>query len=192
VRTLTIAIALLAATAAFAGQATYTSPDGVFQFTYPDSFRLYAGDQIGDGSSPACSPPPVVNGEACVRYQNDKYKRTTFNDAAFLVNTVPEASNEADCLSFKDWQAEERVKTSYATINGVQFSKASMVGVMRAYSNQEHLYRAFHGKQCYELSITIGYALYSDDDKLKTFTADDAKKVRAALEPVLQSFRFLK
>jgi hypothetical protein len=56
------------------------------------------------------------------------------------------------------------------------------------------LYRGFHKRKCYELSVSIASSSFAnfDPDTVKEFTREDERRVQSDLMVILDSFRFLK
>jgi hypothetical protein len=195
-RTLVVIVFVtVAATAAHAGQ--FTSPDGVFRFHYPDSYRLYAGQATAEAEKLSYIPPCFSNSASvCLVYPEEQFKQSTFASAAFSVNTVAKARNEDECINYGDIAAlpgARPVKTHMETINRQRFSVSTRRGAALSHWNDVVSYRAFHDSHCYELQTAItGDSAEHDPKEIKTFSEADIKKMQRELKKILITFEFLK
>src|ERR1700756_2123931 len=90
---------------------TYTSPDGVFEFKYPDPLILckkghqtdpqtWEPDQSCGAYIPPCDDSEGSGGVvACAAYPHEKYAGTNLAAAAFVVSEIRAARTEAACLA---------------------------------------------------------------------------------------------
>jgi hypothetical protein len=169
-------------------QKTFTSPDGVFRFTYPATFALYQGKDPREASYiPVCQDTGLV----CVVYPPEKYKGTNFGAAAFAVTAVSDATTESACSTFET-TAAGRHPTEI--INGVAFKTGVTADAAMSHSLETHIYRTFHAGKCYELDINITQTSFEvyDPGTIRKFTLRDKQRVQDALKKIVGSFSFLK
>jgi hypothetical protein len=176
---------------------TFTSPAGVFQFTYPSSYELYTGSKAGHAGSSYISV--CESAAACVLYPRSTYEGTNFEAASFREREISDATAESACLAppaplggLPEFVTD--AKDPSRNINGVRFTHAlSGDAGMGHYLNSD-LYRAFHQGKCYELSINVAITSFANFDPgaVKEFTHEDDQHVRAELATILDSFKFLR
>ncbi|HEV8523631.1 MAG TPA: hypothetical protein VGQ71_03965 [Terriglobales bacterium] len=199
-RGLALSVTLLVALAGWAqtGKKTYTSPDGVFSFSYPSSFNLHTDPEHHHAR--LCSDYIV-----CLTYDPSQYAGSDFAGATFWVenpvqlldngSTAQAVITEADCLAFRTYEQEP---VSAVRINGVKFATVSFWGAAGGTSDQVQLFRTFHHGKCYELGAawSIASSGYEKEDyesgRVKHFTKASQKKIRAALNAIVKGFHFLK
>lgn len=182
------------------GNRTFTSPDGVFTFKYPDS--LIQCKQIDPKNPDHWTPDdscvsytPVCDDDAhsgdtvaCVAYPANKAKGTNLEAAAFSIAEVKGDYTAALCLG----GVPDRDYPVHTTrINGVDFRTSEVDGVGSGHSLDGYVYRDFHNDKCYELDVRIAVtnpALFDPG----TVRRIDLERVRKPLDQALKSFRFLK
>jgi hypothetical protein len=199
---------------------TFTSADGVFQFTYssvlvdctkkvPSKPTSSGVPKVFAGNPPALSIPDScqsmadvcsdLGGEvstlACFAYPKDKFRdKPVFAAAAFFAGKVEEVTTESACLQgSQNWNPDEIESAKLIKINGVEF-KVFEIGDNWAGGGQGGpVYRTFHDKKCYELGIqaSVERAAY-DPETSKEFTKQDSDEVQSRLKEALNSFKFLK
>jgi len=140
---------------------TFLSPDGAFQFIYPQNYQLLVGDGMLKGTQGRHSGVSVCDFStalACVIYPIDAEQNTRFEAAAFSVDRVPGVSVESECLAYSDRRAEGREEMPPAvstSINGVDFwyvsSRKKAAGRVQASES----YRIYREQKCYELRIDV-------------------------------------
>jgi hypothetical protein len=159
---------------------TFTSLDGVFQFTYSgmlvDCTKKVPSKPTSSGvpkvfveNPPALSIPDSCQSMAdvcsdlggqvstltCFAYPKDKFRdKPVFAAAAFFVGKIEEATTESVCLQgSQNWNTDEIETAKLIKINGVAF-KVFEIGDNWAGGGQGGpVYRTFHNKKCYELGI---------------------------------------
>jgi hypothetical protein len=175
---------------------TYTSPDGEFQFQYPDWF-IDCAEQSGEESWSCASYMPICSGTrtstgatpVCVAYPRKRVgEGNNFGGAAFVVDKFKDAHDESTCLNITE---AEGTKSHIERINGASFTVAETDGVAMGHSLDGKIYRAFRNQTCYELDINIAAfnPEYYDPPRPKYF---NQAPVRKALQQVLATFKFLK
>jgi hypothetical protein len=199
---------------------TFTSSDGALQFSYstilvdcarqvPSKPASSGVPKVFVGNPPASSIPDScqsmadvcsdLGGQvsiiACVAYPKDKFRdKPAFIAAAFFVGEVGEATTETACLQgSQNWNPDEIETAKLSKINGVTF-KVFEIGTNWAGGGQGGpVYRTFHDKKCYELSIqtAISRGEY-DPETVKEFTRQDSDEVQGRLKQALNSFKFVK
>jgi hypothetical protein len=199
---------------------TFTSPDGVFQFTYsgmlvdctsrvPSKPTSSGVPKVFVGTPPALSIPDScqsmadvcsdlggqVSTLACFAYPKDRFRdKPVFAAAAFFVGRIEEATTESACLhGSQNWNTDEIEAAKLIKINSVAF-KVFEIGDNWAGSGQGGpVYRTFHGKKCYELGIQTSVERAAYDPKTsKEFTKQDSEEVQRRLKQALNSFEFVK
>ncbi len=178
---------------------TFTSPDGVFQFTHSS---ILIPCTVKNGSwvpADACSSQgglcdDVSSSETivCFAYPKDKFiEKPAFGGAAFFVEEIRDSRTAKKCLTGEDWLVH---RTESTTINGVPFKVFHISDAWAGGSQSGDIYRAFHGNICYELGIQqVGVSTGSlDPGTFQEFSKKDAEEVRLSLDQALRSFRFLK
>src|ERR1700680_2567530 len=159
---------------------TFTSPDGVLQFTFssmlvdctkqvPSNPTSSGVPKVFVGNPPALSIPDSCSSQAeicsdlggqvsilaCFAYPKDKFRdKPAFTAGAFFVGEVEGATTEAACLQgSQNWNPDEIEAAKLSKINGVTFNVFE-IGTNWAGGGQGGpVYRTFHGKRCYELGI---------------------------------------
>lgn len=140
---------------------TFNSPDGSFQFVYPESYDLLVGERILKASQGRRTVLPVCDfavALACVIYPIESERETKLEAAAFSVDTVAAATNESDCLSFDDPLARSRGASPSLTsisINSRRFRHASLLRKLPGHQQAADFYRIFTMQKCYELQIQV-------------------------------------
>ena len=147
---------------------TFTSPDGVFQFVYPETYELLVGDRILKATQGRQSALPVCDfstAVACVIYPIESERETRVEAAGFSVATTT-ATNESDCLAYKDEKARSRVldlSSTSISIRSRSFRRASGTRKIPGHVQSAEFYRTFANQKCYELQIGIS----SSDDPVQ-------------------------
>lgn len=170
---------------------TFRSPDGTSEFIYPSAYTLYTGSATAQVIS-VCQ-----SGVACVVYPS-KYAGTNFEAASFEEREI-DATTKGACLT-SPMRAEGIPEFRIATkdprkiIHGIRFLHGISGDAGLGHYMGTDLYRAFHKRRCYELSINIASASFAsfDPGTVKEFTHEDERRVHDELSTILDSFRFLK
>jgi hypothetical protein len=186
-------------------QMTFTSTDGAFQFSYPSNFQVCTAGKIEScvhAYISACEQDAIV----CAVYPAKQFKGTNFGAAAFQVreiHTEREMMTPDVCATpySKGTSAgvsevpEFLISAQHPTeaIGGVLFVHGITGGAALSNSSSVDLYRAFHQKKCFELSLSESETEpHVSDPPLKTLTHVQQKDLDESLTRVLHSFRFLK
>ena len=180
---------------------TFNSPDGTFQFVYPETYELLVGERILKATQGRNNALPVCDFStalACVIYPIESEQETRLEAAGFSVDTVPSVSNEADCLAFADELARSRgtqLSLTSVSIHSRLFRHASAAKKLPGHLQIADFYRIFAQQKCYELQIEVSIA---DDPALQkastSSTHGDARanSARDSLKLILSSVVFEK
>lgn len=180
---------------------TFNSPDGTFQFVYPETYELLVGERILKATQGRNSALPVCDFStalACVIYPIESEQETRLEAAGFSVDTVPSVSNEADCIAFADELARSRGTQSPLTsvsIHSRLFRHASATKRLPGHLQTADFYRIFAQQKCFELHIEVSI---SDDRVLQKASASNtqgdarANNARESLKLILSSVVFEK
>lgn len=178
---------------------TFTSPDGTFQFVYPENYELLVGEGLLKVTRGRAATLPVCDfstAVACVLYPIDLREDTIFEAAAFSVDVVPGVTAEPACLAYADQPARSQNAAQELTsivINEQAFRHTSMKKKISGHTQSADSYRAYAQQKCYELQIAISV---SDDSLVQkagqTNSLGDARADRArdSLRLILSSFLF--
>lgn len=188
---------------------TFTSPDGAYQFKYPEeplirceldetaheesyktrSFRPWK-PEICSTYIPICDDTSISDTVACLVNPSVMYDAESGSRlAAFFVAVVPEATSEKACLAgSKNWAAP-RKKAQSATINGIHFRLFHIADNAAGHGMVGEIYRVFHHAKCYELGIQETFQTVESTGPI---TAGEGSPAQAPLITVLHSFSFLK
>jgi hypothetical protein len=186
---------------------TFSSPDGAFQFKYPELLihceqraqqsgggSYWAQDEC-NGRDGVCDDAADLNHTTlvCFAYPRNKYTNTpAFQAAAFAVGVTGQVHAEKDCLAGSpNWNVDRIEKP--AMIGSVLFNVFETSDAGMNQGMDATIYRTFHAGKCYQLSIAMA------QDNAKVFdppvgelTAQGMKQVNRSLERARDSFRFLK
>ncbi|HEV2395357.1 MAG TPA: hypothetical protein VGS27_00260 [Candidatus Sulfotelmatobacter sp.] len=178
---------------------TFTSPDGAFQFVYPETYELLVGERILKATQTRRAGIPVCNFStafACVMYPIEVQEETPFEAAAFSVGTVPGIVAESDCLSYADKVTPSHIEALQVTaisINDHVFRHASAKRKVAGHVQATDLYRTYIKQTCYELQINVSVSADLQVQKQSApITAVDGRAniAHEALRLVLSSFVF--
>jgi hypothetical protein len=140
---------------------TFTSPDGTFQFVYPQTYELLVGERIlkaTQGRRPSIPVCDFSTALACVIYPIETQEDTRFEAAGFSVDTVPGVTGESDCLTYADQlrHAEgDVIQPTSITIGNRTFRHAVTRKKTPGHSQAADFYRIFKSGTCYELHIMV-------------------------------------
>ena len=180
---------------------TFTSPDGVYQFTYPAYFlRCSPGPPYVDwrpddclGGIPVCPQPEQTAKAVCVAYPKARYKEyPEFEAAAFSVAELNGSKTEKECLQVSDALRVPLSGKKTVVINGVSFAVFEEGGSAAGSSMDGRAYHAFHAGKCYELGTRTAFVSTGLDEPIKHLSKADWKGLDKSLWQVAASFRFLK
>ena len=178
---------------------TFISPDGAFQFVYPQNYELLVGERLLRATQGRASTLPVCDFStalACVIYPIEINEDTRFEAAGFAVDVVRGVKGEPDCLTFADQTVRSQdgsPKVTSIVINDQVYRHSSAKKKMVGHAQSVELYRAYAQQKCYELQISVSVADDSTAQKtspasvLADFRADRA---RDSLRLILSSFVF--
>ena len=139
---------------------TFTSPNGAFQFVYPETYELLVGERILKATQGRQAALPVCDfstAVACVIYPIESERETKLEAAGFSVATMT-ATNESDCLAYKDENAQARtlnLSTTSISIRSRTFRHASGTKKIPGHIQSADFYRTFTKQKCYELQIQV-------------------------------------
>jgi membrane-bound inhibitor of C-type lysozyme len=176
-----------ASTTAVNGQKTFTDQGNTFTFSYPDAFTL-AGGGIGyteNWKENADSTLGLIL--ATVNVPQIYQPKTNFGDAKFTVGTSSDPKAVSSCLT--DTSGLGSTKAT-ATINGVGYTKIVTTDAGAGNRYETTSYRTVRNGQCYAIEYTIHYSVLANFDPSMGVTAFDSAKVHAALDGIMQSFKF--
>lgn len=175
---------------------TFNSPDGAFQFVYPETYELLVGERILKATQGRHNALPVCDFStalACVIYPIESEQETRLEAAGFSVDTVPSVSTEADCLTFADELARSRgtqLPLTSVSIHSRLFRHASATKKLPGHLQTADFYRIFAQQKCYELQIEVSI---SDDPVLQKASTSNtlgdarANRARDSLKLILSS-----
>ena len=179
---------------------TFTSPDGAFQFVYPENYELLLGDRMLKATQGRQAALPVCDfstAVACVIYPIEIERETKLEAAGLSVATMT-ATNESDCLSYKDEKARSRaldLSSTSISIRSRTFRRASGTKKIPGHVQSAEFYRTFANQKCYELQIDVSISddpvprKQSDRNSLGDTSANAAKE---SLKLILSSVVFEK
>jgi hypothetical protein len=178
---------------------TFTSPDGTFQFAYPDLLiRCELRPQNGgeeyfwvqpecNSYHPACGDQPTPDEPViCIAYPRNQHTQSPAFEAA-VVSVSETNVDEKQCIG------ELVGKSKTRQIGGVRFYFVEETdGGMNQARNSKG-YVTFHNGKCYGIGITVATANAGTfDPPAKELTKLDWAEVYARLEQTRDSFRFLR
>jgi hypothetical protein len=185
---------------------TFTAPDGSFSFRYSSQLIQCQQNKQADGGyswipTQNCAAYfPVCDDEvaqqstaiACFAYPKNKFTNSVaFEAATFSVETMDRITTEKDCLSGPPdaiFVGRSSVKIQGTAFAAFEFGEGGMSQAVGG-----HIYRAFHGGECYQLGINQATAsAQTFDPPARELTKGDWLQVEGSLEQARDSFRFLK
>ncbi len=185
---------------------TFTSPDGAFQFQYPELLTPceQRKQQSGDGYywvqdscggyGGVCDDGADSNHDTlvCFAYPRNRYTNTPAFQAAASAVGVIGVHEEKKCLAVSpNWNVDRIAKP--AMIGSVLFNVYSTSSAGMSQGIDATIYRAFHAGKCYQLSIAMAQAnAKAFDPPVRELSKQDTKEVMRSLEQARDSFRFLK
>lgn len=173
---------------------TFTSPDGAFQFHYPQNYELLVGDRMLRATQGKNLETPVCDFSTalvCVIYPVER-AGARLDGAGFSVDAVPGMTSEADCLAYADRSGQKQVQSSATGINGREFRYASTSKKDDGHVQSAELYRAFQNDRCYELHIVVSTTDDSSSVRPSQRSLEQAiaETARDSLRLILSSFAF--
>jgi hypothetical protein len=143
---------------------TFASPDGAFQFVYPENYELLAGERILKATQGRHAGIPVCDFSTalvCVIYPIEGQENSRLEAAGFSIDAVQSVTAEPDCLAYADRFERphgEESQPSPFRMNGVLFRYASARRMTTDHAQYSDLYLTFQKERCYELRIAISLA----------------------------------
>lgn len=139
---------------------TFTSPDGAFQFWYPQNYDLLVGERILTGTRGRHAGIPVCDfatAMACVIYPIAHDENTRFEAAGFSVHAISGISAESECLNYGDplTTGQTPAHLTSITIHNRTYIHLSSRKQVPAHIQATDLYRTFRQPMCYELRIEV-------------------------------------
>jgi hypothetical protein len=140
---------------------TFASPDGAFQFLYPESYQLLVGERILKATQGRHAGIPVCDFSTalvCVIYPVERLESPRFEAAGFSVDAVPAVTAEQACLAYTGRVQPargEQTQPSSFRINGRVFRYVSTRRAAPGHLQSAHLYRTFQKERCYEMRIAV-------------------------------------
>lgn len=176
---------------------TFTSPDGSFQFVYPESYALLVGESILRATQGRHAVLPVCDfatAVACVIYPLERQWETRLEAAGFSVDTIDGATNEADCMAYADPGARARGTSTLAsvTLHSRNFRHAVATRRLLGHLQASEFYRTFRQQKCYELQVAVSLVDDSAAKKAAPGSLGDprADGARESLRLILSSTVF--
>ena len=183
-------------------QKTFSSPDGLFRFKYPqmlvDCLPVLSHDKAASSVLDSCvgQDPVCVDGAgdaktiACFGYPKERLQNTrTLVATMFFVAETPAAKTRKDCeKGSPNWLIR---KTWTRTINRVSFTVFETEDNWLSGGQSVEVYRTFHGGKCYELGLQT-VASRADSEVKQKLTNDDRKQIEATMKQPIRSFVFVK
>jgi hypothetical protein len=185
--------------------AIFTSTDGAFQFSYPSDFEVCTAGKlkpcIDESYIPVCEADAIV----CVTYPVKQFEGSNFGAASFQVREIHyglETMTPDGCATPHPLEEPAGVPSHPEFLISAQHPAEIIGGVLfvhgingdaaMGHASSVDLYRAFHQKRCFELSLTETETTAEADPPMKTLTDAQQKDVDGSLAQILHSFRFLK
>jgi len=177
----------------------FTSPDGTFQFAYPENYERLVGERILKATQGKHLGIPVCDFSTalvCVIYPIERLDTPGLEGGGFSVGIVPGVTNESDCLAYADRRAQahgQGFQPSSFGINGRVFRYVFAKRTTAGHSQSADLYRTFQKERCYELRIAVSFSGESTAQQPSSSKSlEDAKtdSVRESLKLILSSLVF--
>lgn len=141
---------------------------------------------------PICDEFENVRTIICFAYPKRNFKdKTTLIAATFFVAEVVGVAAEKSCLAGPSRNTDG---TRNAKINGIKFKVFDVSENWTSAGQVGDIYRVFHAKKCYELSVQIANSSIGafDPGSIKEFSKKDWDEVRGFLMQPVNSFTLLK
>jgi membrane-bound inhibitor of C-type lysozyme len=164
------------------GRKTFINQGNNYMFSYPQNFIL-SGGGIGYTQNWKMGGDSTMGLLlAKVSIPKEFQPKTNFGDATFTVGTSSDPQALSTCLG---------TSKSWILISNVPFTTVTTSGAGAGNRYDTTSYRAIRNNQCYAIEYTIHYVALANFPSNRGITGYDQKKVQAALETIVQSFRFL-
>ncbi len=170
------------------GMQTFTDQGKTFTFSYPSQFTV-SGSGIGYTQSWKTDSDSTLGLIlATVSVPQSYQPNTNFGDAKFTVGTSSDPAAVKSCLADTVGNAPTK---STVVINGIKYTKfvSEDAGAGNRYLTTS--YRTVQNNQCYAVEYTIHYSVLQNFDPSSGIKGFDQAKVTAALDGIMQSFKFL-
>jgi hypothetical protein len=184
---------------------TFTSPDGSFQFSYPNSLVVCERKQ-NESDAPFYWVPtencmayhPVCDGVTpqkykvltCLAFRRDESTKTpAFEAGTFSIEIVEEAATAKSCLAKPEY--DTFTLRAPIQVKGISFTVFEFAEAGMSQNVSGALYRAFHSGKCYQLGIDVAQSS-ANDPPFDRMTKQELDRVNHALEQARDSFRFFK
>jgi len=149
---------------------TFTSPDGAFQFVYPETYDLLVGERLLRATQGRHQAIPVCEFSmalACVVYPIEVQQEARLEAAGFSVGTLSGVTDESTCMDYTDLPAsldDRRPQLTSIAIHSRVYRHASARKKLPGHVQAIDSYRTFNRQKCYELQIRISL---SEEAKLQ-------------------------
>ncbi|MBA3789149.1 hypothetical protein H0X32_01995 [Patescibacteria group bacterium] len=171
---------------------SYTDRGQTFSLSYPETFTFVGKDDGFAHYAQGWLQSAATLGSVLVRITvpSSFEPKTNFVDATFGVGSSADRDAIAQCLMAPQSSGPVLPKTT-VTIHGVEYTKfiSSDAGAGNVYENTS--YRTVRNGQCYGVEYTIHSSNIGNYSRDQGITAFDQAKIHAALEGIVQSFKFL-
>ena len=180
---------------------TFTSPDGSFEFAYPESYALLVGESILHATQGRNTVLPVCDfatAVACVIYPIEGLAESRLEAAGFSVDKIVAAASENDCLTYADQTARSRgtaAALTSVTLHARRFQHATATRKLTGHLQSAEFYRTFSRDKCYELQIAVSLAddpASRKDSSAGSLGDPKADNARESLRLILSSTIFQK
>jgi len=140
---------------------TFTSPDGAFQFVYPETYDLLVGERLLRATQGRHQTIPVCDFSmalACVIYPIEPHQEARLEAAGFSVGALPGLTEESSCLAYADLSASvdgHRLQLTSIAIRSRVYRHAFIRKKLPGHLQAMDSYRTFNRQTCYELQIRV-------------------------------------
>ncbi len=187
---------------------TFISPDGNFQFVYPQTYELLQGERMLKATQGRRIGIPVCDfstAMACLIYPVEvrgvEAANTRFEAAGLSVRAIAGVTEELGCLTYADLAyphqsappATEQAPVTEVAINQRVFRHASLKKTISGHTQAADFYRTFLQQKCYELQIEVSLSEEPPAQKVLPSTSlgdPVADSARESLRLILSSVVF--
>jgi len=124
-------------------------------------------------------------------YPARKYRGYNFQTATVSVSLLSAFNTKGNCFS-----VPELVNSKVHTVieNEVVFRASQGGEAGLGNDKDQHIYRTFHNRSCYEIQVSIALSQFANFDPgtIKEFKPSDQQEVYGSLNRVIYTLRFLK
>ncbi len=175
----------------------FSSPDGAFQFVYPETYDLLLGERMlratqgRDVGIPVCDFSSAL---ACVIYPIESVQDPHFEAAGFSVRALA-GTNESDCLTYADQpepSPDQHLEVTSVAINNRVFRHTSVRKSISGHTQAIDFYRTFGSDKCFQLQIAVSFPASGPKPAPKSSSLGDVKadSARESLRLILSSVIF--